>query len=107
MPFAGAGAGAVATMVHPVAATAVNAMIRAMPILLITPDMTGTLLRFGADKWVAPILLGHSSSGVFTRHRRGLGRFGSRLAGFPGPAFMCPSSVWTAHRVFASFMTRK
>jgi hypothetical protein len=39
--------GPVGAVAHPVAANAVKAMIRATPILLIAPDMIGTLRQLG------------------------------------------------------------
>jgi hypothetical protein len=103
VPFAGADAGGVATRVQPVAATAVKAMIRVTPILLITPDMTGTLRRLGGQSGRSKPV---GTSFIWRLHpaqtqARAI-RFPARRCGFPGPAFMCPGSAWTAHRVFAS-----
>ena len=97
MPFAGADAGGVATRVQPVAATAVKAMIRATPILLISPDMTGTLRRLGGQSDRSkPVGI----SFIWRLHpqqtRARAIRFPARRCGFPGPAFMCPLSVWTS-----------
>lgn len=73
------------------------------PILLITPDMTGALRRLGGQSGRSKPVGTSFIWRLHPAHTRARAiRFPARRCGFPGPGCMCPGSVWTAHRVFAS-----